>query len=173
MRSKTFLAVMAMMLLVPALALAAAPQDLASAMEIPGGKIWWMGNVNGDGRTWARHEIAGGEEPRRGAYHTLYVGDLDGGGVEDRRPRAVLRHRGAGDQECGHGRGDRAGDSGLKPPRHRPLRSAVRGRRGKRSPVRIRAGTMERRRPRRKPPMEGDRNRVRGRPRCFSSAVPG
>lgn len=47
--------------------------------EIPGGKIWWMENVDGQGRQWRRHEIYNrGDEPRRGAYHSLYVGDLDG-----------------------------------------------------------------------------------------------
>jgi len=54
--------------------------------EIPGGKIWWMENVGGDGRTWQRHEIYvwdEGREPRRGAYHSLYVGDLDGDGDLD------------------------------------------------------------------------------------------
>ncbi len=49
--------------------------------EIPGGKVWWMENVDGQGREWKRHDIfdpslAGG--PRRGAFHSLYVGDLDG-----------------------------------------------------------------------------------------------
>ena len=52
--------------------------------EIPGGKIWWMENVDGPGRTWRRHEIYNrGAEPRRGAYHSLYVGDLDGDGDFD------------------------------------------------------------------------------------------
>ena len=53
--------------------------------EIPGGKIWWMENLDGSGTSWKRHEIfipkAG--EPRRGAYHSLYVGDLDGDGDFD------------------------------------------------------------------------------------------
>ncbi|MBN1936074.1 MAG: VCBS repeat-containing protein [Anaerolineae bacterium] len=54
--------------------------------EIPGGKIWWMENVDGDGLTWRRHEIYNWDakkEPRRGAYHSLYVGDLDGDGDLD------------------------------------------------------------------------------------------
>jgi len=57
--------------------------------EIPGGKIWWMENVHGHGMAWRRHEIDGGftevdgEKVRRGAYHTLYVGDLDGDGDFD------------------------------------------------------------------------------------------
>ena len=47
--------------------------------EIPGGKVWWMENLDGQGKQWQRHEIyTPGEEPRRGAYHSLYVGDLDG-----------------------------------------------------------------------------------------------
>ena len=52
--------------------------------EIPGGAVWWMENVDGAGRSWQRHEIcARGKEPRRGAYHSLYVGDLDGDGDYD------------------------------------------------------------------------------------------
>jgi hypothetical protein len=57
--------------------------------EIPGGKVWWMQNVYGNGMAWKRHEIAGGftlvgnEKVRRGAYHSLYVGDLDGDGDLD------------------------------------------------------------------------------------------
>ncbi|MFT7695185.1 MAG: hypothetical protein ACI8P2_003819 [Candidatus Latescibacterota bacterium] len=57
--------------------------------EIPGGKVWWMQNVHGNGMAWKRHEIAGGftvegdKKVRRGAYHSLYVGDLDGDGDLD------------------------------------------------------------------------------------------
>jgi hypothetical protein len=54
--------------------------------EIPGGAIWWMENVGGDGLAWRRHEIYTWDparEPRRGAYHSLYVGDLDGDGDLD------------------------------------------------------------------------------------------
>ncbi|MEL7355232.1 MAG: VCBS repeat-containing protein [Cyanobacteria bacterium J06560_6] len=52
--------------------------------EIPGGKVWWMENVHGDGSAWKRHEIyTPGDDPRRGAYHSLYVGDLDGDGDVD------------------------------------------------------------------------------------------
>ncbi len=52
--------------------------------EIPGGKIWWMENLDGRGQAWRRHEIYNrGNEPRRGAYHSLYVGDLDGDGDDD------------------------------------------------------------------------------------------
>ena len=57
--------------------------------EIPGGKVWWMENVNGEGTAWRRHEVAGGfteidgEKFRRGAYHSLFVGDLDGDGDFD------------------------------------------------------------------------------------------
>ncbi len=46
--------------------------------EIPGGKIWWMQNVNGDGSQWKRHDVEPGASPRRGPYHSLFVGDLDG-----------------------------------------------------------------------------------------------
>lgn len=52
--------------------------------EIPGGQVWWMENVDGKGREWRRHEIyCRGDEPRRGAYHSLFVGDLDGDGDWD------------------------------------------------------------------------------------------
>ncbi len=53
--------------------------------EIPGGKIWWMENLDGTGKRWKRHEIFNPQpgEPRRGAYHSLFVGDLDGDGDFD------------------------------------------------------------------------------------------
>jgi hypothetical protein len=54
--------------------------------EIPGGKVWWMENLDGRGLSWERHEIAVWDpekEPRRGAYHSLVVRDLDGGGDLD------------------------------------------------------------------------------------------
>jgi hypothetical protein len=51
--------------------------------EIPGGKIWWMENVDGSGLAWKRHEVPNGDSIRRGAYHSLYVGDLDKDGDLD------------------------------------------------------------------------------------------
>jgi hypothetical protein len=51
--------------------------------EIPGGKIWWMENVDGLGNVWKRHEVAVPGSARRGAYHSLHVGDLDGDGDFD------------------------------------------------------------------------------------------
>jgi len=51
--------------------------------EIPGGKVWWMENLEGDGRRWQRHEVLNGDAARRGAYHCLHVGDLDGDGDPD------------------------------------------------------------------------------------------
>ena len=53
--------------------------------EIPGGNVWWMENLNGDGSTWKRHEIFTPKEgdPKRGAYHSFYVGDFDGDGDLD------------------------------------------------------------------------------------------
>jgi hypothetical protein len=54
--------------------------------EIPGGKVWWMENMDGEGRLWQRHEIYNPDLERglrRGAFHSLYVGDLDGDGDFD------------------------------------------------------------------------------------------
>lgn len=51
--------------------------------EIPGGKIWWMENVDGGGLEWRRHEVPNEDSRRRGAYHSLHVGDMDGGGDLD------------------------------------------------------------------------------------------
>ncbi len=52
--------------------------------EIPGGKAWWMENLDGQGRSWQRHEIYNwdGVEPRRGAFHSLLVGDFGSGGLD-------------------------------------------------------------------------------------------
>lgn len=46
--------------------------------EIPGGKVWWMENLDGKGLTWERHDIFSGNGSRRGAYHSLHVADFDG-----------------------------------------------------------------------------------------------
>lgn len=51
--------------------------------EIPGGKVWWMENVDGAGTVWRRHEVSTCGGPRRGAYHSLHVGDMDGDGDLD------------------------------------------------------------------------------------------
>jgi len=51
--------------------------------EIPGGKVWWMENLDGRGLSWKRHEVPNGDDVRRGAYHCLHVGDLDGDGDFD------------------------------------------------------------------------------------------
>lgn len=51
--------------------------------EIPGGKIWWMENADGEGRTWIRHDLPQSDGPRRGAYHSLQVVDADGDGDLD------------------------------------------------------------------------------------------
>ena len=42
-----------------------------------------MENVDGNGTRWKRHEVPNGDARRRGAYHSLYVGDLDGDGDLD------------------------------------------------------------------------------------------
>ncbi len=47
--------------------------------EIPGGKVWWMENLDGLGRYWQRHEIYNWDpasSPRRGAFHSLLVGEF-------------------------------------------------------------------------------------------------
>jgi hypothetical protein len=53
--------------------------------EIPGGKVWWMENLDGVGHEWRRHEVAVPVPgaPRRGAYHSLAVADFDGDGDLD------------------------------------------------------------------------------------------
>jgi hypothetical protein len=51
--------------------------------EIPGGKIWWMENLDGKGRSWRRHEVPNGDAGRRGAYHGLHVADFDRDGDLD------------------------------------------------------------------------------------------
>jgi hypothetical protein len=45
--------------------------------EMRGGKLFWLENINGDGSEWVRHDIALPEKPIRGAYHSLWVGDID------------------------------------------------------------------------------------------------
>ena len=52
--------------------------------EIPGGRIWWMENLDGAGTRWRRHDVPNADGGhRRGAYHSLHVGDLDGDGDLD------------------------------------------------------------------------------------------
>jgi hypothetical protein len=51
--------------------------------EIPGGKVWWMENLDGKGTQWKRHDVFTGGEPRRGAFHSLQVADFDGDGALD------------------------------------------------------------------------------------------
>jgi hypothetical protein len=51
--------------------------------EIPGGKIWWMENLDGKGRSWRRHEVPNGDPVRRGAYHGIHVRDFDTDGDLD------------------------------------------------------------------------------------------
>jgi len=51
--------------------------------EIPGGKVWWMENVDGTGLVWRLHDIPNGGPVRRGAYHSLIVRDFDGDGDLD------------------------------------------------------------------------------------------
>jgi hypothetical protein len=53
--------------------------------EIPGGRIWWMENVDGRGQQWRRHDVFVPREgePRRGAFHSLAVADFTGNGHRD------------------------------------------------------------------------------------------
>ncbi|MCS7237743.1 MAG: VCBS repeat-containing protein [Thermoguttaceae bacterium] len=53
--------------------------------EMPGGKVWWMENVDGQGTRWQRHDIFTPQpgQPRRGAFHSLVVADFTGDGAED------------------------------------------------------------------------------------------
>lgn len=51
--------------------------------EIPGGRIWWLESLDGSGKAWRRHEIPNGDPATRGAYHGIWVGDLDGDGDLD------------------------------------------------------------------------------------------
>jgi len=51
--------------------------------EMPGGKVMWVQNVMGDGSEWVLHNICVPAGKIRGAYHSLFVGDLDGDGDVD------------------------------------------------------------------------------------------
>ena len=51
--------------------------------EMTGGKLFWLQNVRGDGSEWIRHDIAVPRRPFRGAYHSLWVGDMDRDGDFD------------------------------------------------------------------------------------------
>jgi len=51
--------------------------------EIKGGRIAWLENADGRGRSWKRHDLAPGDQAPRGAYHSLIVADFDGDGDAD------------------------------------------------------------------------------------------
>lgn len=51
--------------------------------EIPGGKVWWMENLDGKGTRWRRHDVPLGDDVRRGAFHSLQVADFTGNGRLD------------------------------------------------------------------------------------------
>jgi hypothetical protein len=51
--------------------------------EIPGGKVWWMENLDGKGTRWRRHDVPLGDPVRRGAFHSLQVADFTGDGRLD------------------------------------------------------------------------------------------
>ena len=74
---------------------------LIADAEIPGGKIWWLENVHGHGKSWKRHDIynpnpealqtvaaplssdPSATGPRRGAFHSLVPIDMTGDGSLD------------------------------------------------------------------------------------------
>ena len=56
---------------------------VVSEAEISGARIMWMENIDGKGLTWKKHLLPQGDDDARGAYHSLYVGDLDGDGDYD------------------------------------------------------------------------------------------
>lgn len=51
--------------------------------EMTGGKLFWFENIKGDGSEWVRHDIVLPGKPIRGAYHNIWVGDLDSDGDLD------------------------------------------------------------------------------------------
>ncbi|MCH5373003.1 MAG: VCBS repeat-containing protein, partial [Planctomycetes bacterium] len=51
--------------------------------EIKGGRIAWLENSDGRGRTWRVHELPAGDSALRGAYHSLAVADFDKDGDPD------------------------------------------------------------------------------------------
>ena len=56
---------------------------MCSDAEIAGGRVFWMENLDGRGREWRRHDLPHGDGARRGAYHSLAIGDFDGDGDID------------------------------------------------------------------------------------------
>jgi len=51
--------------------------------EIVGAQLYRLENLDGRGGAWRLHELPPGDPGRRGPYHSLYVGDLDGDGDVD------------------------------------------------------------------------------------------
>lgn len=51
--------------------------------EIKGGRIGWVENRDGKGRTWKLHELPTGDTALRGAYHSLIVADFNDDGSAD------------------------------------------------------------------------------------------
>jgi hypothetical protein len=51
--------------------------------EIPGGKIAWLENVDGNGDRWKIHDLPASDPGPRGAYHSLAVADFDRDGDFD------------------------------------------------------------------------------------------
>lgn len=51
--------------------------------EIKGGRIGWLENLDGNGRSWQLHLLAASDPAPRGAYHSLIVADFDNDGDAD------------------------------------------------------------------------------------------
>ena len=51
--------------------------------EIRGGRIGWLENLDGRGKSWRLHELPRSGSEVRGAYHSLAVADFDGDGDTD------------------------------------------------------------------------------------------
>ncbi len=56
---------------------------VVSDNEYKGGKVAWLENVDGRGKTWKRHDLPASDPGQRGAYHSLAVADFDADGDWD------------------------------------------------------------------------------------------
>jgi FG-GAP-like repeat len=56
---------------------------VVSDNEYKGGKVAWLENMEGPGKSWRRHDLPASDSGQRGAYHSLAVADFDGDGDRD------------------------------------------------------------------------------------------